>query len=116
MKPSARKIIEDRKAATARLEAEAPTLREGFGQMIAAYYAPGALDLRGKELAAVACSVATASVPSLATHIANALAAGANRDQVIEAAAIGVEFGGGPAYTIARDHLLDFIDEIEAGN
>jgi len=57
--------------------------------------------------------VSTASVPSLANHIANALEAGASREAIIEAAAIGVEFGGGPAYSIARDHLLDFLDELQ---
>ena len=115
MKPSARKIIEERIASTARLEKEAPTLRAGFGGMIAAYYAEGALTPREKELAAIACSVAAASVPSLANHIANAFQASATRAEIVEAAAIGVEFGGGPAYTVARDHLLDFMDEIEAG-
>jgi len=112
MKPTLKQIVADRKAATARLEAEAPILREGFGQMVAAYYKPGAMDLREKELAAISCSVALCCVPALANHIANAVDAGATREQVIEAAAIGVEFGGGAAYTVARDHLLDFLDEV----
>lgn len=113
MKLSAKQIIADRMAATKRLEAEAPVLREGFGQMLAAYYAPGSLSGREKELAAVACAVALGSASSLANHMANALAAGAERAEIIEVAAIGVEFGGGPAYTTARDHLLDFLDELE---
>jgi hypothetical protein len=37
------------------------------------------------------------------------------RDEVLEAAAIGVEFGGGPSFVIVRDNLLAFLDEIESG-
>jgi len=112
---SAKQILHDRHAKNDRLQSEAPELATGFREMLKRYYAPGALDAREKELAAIACSVAAASASSLAIHSANALAAGASRQQIIEAAAIGVEFGGGPSYTLVRDHLLGFLDEIEAG-
>ncbi len=111
---SAKQILQDRRRASERLKHEAPDLFDGFREMVQRYYAPGALDSREKELAAIACSVALASTSSLAVHVANAVAAGATRQQVIEAAAIGVEFGGGLSYTLARDHLLGFLDEIEA--
>jgi len=114
MTPSAKQILQARRHAGERLKREAPDLFEGFRAMIERYYTPGALDAREKELMAIACSVALASTSSLAIHIANAMTAGATRQQVIEAAAIGVEFGGGPSYTLARDHLLDFLEEIEA--
>lgn len=114
MTPSAKQILQARRHAGERLKHEAPDLFEGFRGMVERYYTPGALDTREKELLAVACSVALASASSLAVHAANAVAAGATRQQVIEAAAIGVEFGGGPSYTLVRDHLLDFLDEIEA--
>jgi hypothetical protein len=39
--------------------------------------------------------------------------AGAKREEVLEAAAIGIEFGGGPSFVIVRDNLLDFLDDIE---
>jgi hypothetical protein len=45
----------------------------------------------------------------------NAVSAGATREQAIDAAAIGVEFGGGPAFVMAREHLLRFLDEITGG-
>ena len=112
---SARQIIRERIARNERLQREAADLSAGFREMLQRYYAPGALDARQKELAAVACSVAATAVSSLAIHSANAMAAGATRQQIIEAAAIGVEFGGGPSFTLVRDHLLEFLDEIEAG-
>jgi hypothetical protein len=43
------------------------------------------------------------------------MTAGATRDEVIDAAAIGVEFGGGPSFVMVREHLLPFLDEIAAG-
>ena len=63
---------------------------------------------------AVAASVATRCVPCLANHANNAIATGATREEVLEVAAIGVEFGGGPSFVVVRDNLLDFLDEIES--
>lgn len=42
-----------------------------------------------------------------------AVKAGATRQEVIEAATIDVDFGGGPAFVIVRNNLLNFLDEIE---
>jgi len=47
----------------------------------------------GKRWMAVAASVATRCVPCLANHANNAIATGATREEVLEVAAIGVEFG-----------------------
>ena len=45
----------------------------------------------------------------------NAVSAGATRDEAIDAAGIGVEFGGRPLFVVVREHLLQFLDEITAG-
>ena len=66
-----------------------------------------------KELMAVTVSVATRCIPCLANHVNNAVFARATKAEIIEAAAIGVEFGRGPSFVVARDHLLDFLDDIE---
>ena len=68
-------------------------------------YQEGAITLKNKELMAVAASVATRCVPCLANHASNAVAAGATRQEVLEAAGIGVEFGGGPSFIVIRDNL-----------
>jgi hypothetical protein len=39
--------------------------------------------------------------------------AGATRDEVLAASAIGIEFGGGPAFVVVGDNLLRFLDELE---
>ena len=98
-----------------RLEREAPDLYKGFSLLIKHYYKPGALDRKQKELMTVVASVATRCLPCLANHVNNAINAGANKDEILEAAAIGVDYGGGPAFVMVRDHLLDILDQVEEG-
>lgn len=109
-------ILAKRSANRQRLEQEAPDLFEGYNELMKRCYKHGALDRKSKELMAVTASVATRCVPCLANHANHAVAAGATRAEVLEAAAIGVEFGGGPSFVIVRDNLLVFLDEIEAGH
>ena len=45
--------------------------------------------------------------------IDNAIKAGATKNEILEAAAIGVEVEGGPSFVIVRDNLLDSLDDIE---
>ncbi len=113
MEYKAKDILKKRKANRERLEKEAPDLYKGFNELIKYYYKPGALDRKLKELMAVAAAVATKCIPCMANHANNAISAGAKRDEVLEAAAIGIEFGGGPSFVVVRDHLLDFLDDIE---
>ncbi len=108
-------ILKKRKSNGDRLEQEAPDLYNGFNELMKRYYKHGALDRKYKELMAVTASVATRCVPCLANHANNAVVAGATRAEVLEAAAIGVEFGGGPSFVVVRDNLLDFLDEIGTG-
>ncbi|MEN6466085.1 MAG: carboxymuconolactone decarboxylase family protein [Syntrophaceae bacterium] len=112
---TAKSILENRNKNRARLEKEAPDLFQGFNDLMKCYYKHGSLDRRQKELMAVTASIATRCIPCLANHANNAIRAGATRDEVLEAAAIGVEFGGGPSFVIVRDNLLAFLDEIESG-
>ena len=108
-------VLRNRTTCNERLEKEAPNLYHGFYDLMKQYYKPSALDRKYKELMAVTASVATRCVPCLAHHMHNAIAVGATRDEVIDAAAIGVEFGGGPSFVMVREHLLPFLDEIAAG-
>lgn len=109
-----KEILKKRTENRKRLEKEAPDLYNGFNELMKHYYKPGAVKRKDKELMAVAAAVATRCVPCLANHVNNSIVAGATRDEVLEAAAIGIEFGGGPSFVVVRDHLLDFLDEIES--
>lgn len=110
---SVKKILRNRKMNRERLEKEAPELFNGFNELMEYYYKDGALDKKQKELMAVTASVATKCIPCMANHSNNAISEGATRQEVLEAAAIGVEFGGGPSFVIVRNHLLNFLDDIE---
>lgn len=105
-------ILSKRRENRERLRSEAPALFAGFDALMKQYYSQGALDRRQKELIAVGLSVATRCVPCLANHANNAVAEGATREEILDAAAIGVEFGGGPSFVVVRDNLLDFLDAI----
>lgn len=60
--------------------------------MVKRYYKIGALERKHKELVAVTAA----------------------RQEVLEAASIGVEFGGRPSFVAVGDNLPYFLDEIEA--
>ena len=94
----------------------APDLATAFSGMIASNLKPGALDRRQKELLGVAGSVITRCEPCLAHHVRDAIAAGASRQQVIEAASVGVNFGGAPSFVFVYSVLMQFLEDVEAGN
>ena len=106
-------ILSKRSKNQKRLEQEAPLLAKGFDDLMTAYYAPSALDTKHKELIAIALSISRCCIPCLAVHTKNAVNAGATREEVIDAAKIGVEFGGGPSFVVVRNNLLEFLDELQ---
>jgi AhpD family alkylhydroperoxidase len=109
---SLEEILIKRKKNRDRLEKEAPNLFNGFNELMKNYYKNSALDQKYKELIAVGAAIATRCIPCLANHANNAISNGATREEIIDAAAIGVEFGGGPSFVVVRDYLLDFLDDI----
>jgi len=108
-------ILGKREVNIKRLEKEAPNLYNGFNELMKYCYKPGALDRKQKELMAIAATIATRCIPCVAFHLDNAIKAGATKNEILEAATIGVEVGGGPSFVIVRDNLLDFLDDIEEG-
>ena len=98
------RIIRQRIKNQKRLSDEAPLLFEGFDSLMKAYYSESALSTKYKELIAIALSISRCCVPCLAIHTKNAIDAGATRDEVIDAAKIGVEFGGGPSFVVVRNN------------
>lgn len=109
----AKDILKNRKLNRERLKQEAPNLYNGFNELMKYYYKPGSLDRKYKELMAIASAVATRCIPCIANHINNAISKGSSKQEILEAAAIGVEFGGGPSFVVVRDHLLNFLDDLE---
>lgn len=91
-----------------------PEKLDGVHTMLTAIEKEGALDLRMKELIAVAVSVSRQSQWCIAYHVKHALNAGANEEEVIEAAWMAVLLGGCPALMqlgFVLDTLQDFRGE-----
>jgi AhpD family alkylhydroperoxidase len=98
-------------ARTARLREAAPEVMGGFARMHVAARQPGALTTPAKELMALAISIAVHCEGCIAVHLRDALAAGATRDEVVEAIGMAVLMGGGPAVVLGGV-ALDQLDEL----
>ena len=59
----------------------------------------GVLDTKTKELIAVGTSITARCKYCISLHVKKALEAGANRDEIFEAATVAMLMGGGPAMT-----------------
>ncbi|HTY52865.1 MAG TPA: carboxymuconolactone decarboxylase family protein [Methanomicrobiales archaeon] len=94
-----------------RIQRMAPDFASAVSGMISSNLKPGALDRKQKELIGVAGSVITRCEPCLSHHVRDALAAGATKQQVIEAAAVGVNFGGAPSFVFCYSVLMGFLEE-----
>jgi AhpD family alkylhydroperoxidase len=95
-----------------KMKAQSGPAVTGFGGLFAKTMADGAIPVREKELIALGIAVAVQCVPCIRLHVQKCLAAGATREQVIEAAGVAVMMGGGPAYT----HLPIVLDALDALN
>lgn len=105
-------LLADRLKNNDRLQQEAPNLFNGFGSLMKYYYRESALSTKTKELIAVGLSVAQRCSPCLAYHVNEAVKHGASLEEVYDTAAIGVEFGGGPAYVMVRNELMVVLDQV----
>lgn len=95
-----------------KMKAQASGTVTGFGGLFVKTMGDGAITVREKELIALGIAVAVQCVPCIRLHVQKCLAAGATREQVIEAAGVAVMMGGGPAYT----HLPIVLDALDALN
>ena len=94
----------------AAMRTQAPDVAKAFGGMHHALMQPGALSKREKELIAAAVGVAQGCTDCIHIHTAEAIKAGATREQVIEAAGVGVMMGGGPAFV----HLPEVLSALSS--
>ena len=78
-------------------------------------YAPGALDVKTKELCGLVASMVLRCDDCISYHVAQCREAGVKRDEMFEAFSVGLVVGG----SIVIPHLLravDFLDRLEAGD
>ena len=93
-----------------KVKKSAPAMVAGFGGLFSKVMTDGAISLREKELVALGIAVALNCVPCIRAHVKKCLEAGASKEQILEAAAVAVVMGGGPAYM----HTVEVIDALEA--
>ena len=78
-------------------------------------YAPGALDVKTKELCGLLASMVLRCDDCISYHVAQCREAGVKRDEMFEAFSVGLVVGG----SIVIPHLrraVDFLDRLEAGD
>ncbi len=105
-----RQRLEEVKALTRRLEQSFPVETGGFLSFLKRAEAGKALDIRQKELINVALAVAAQCEWCIAFHVEQAVAAGATREEVVEAGFMAIIMHGGPAYMYMTP-LLEALDE-----
>ncbi len=84
-----------------------------FMGLLGAAYTPGAVDVKTKELMSVAIAAYNRCEYCIVFHVFKALEAGANRNEIMEAAMVAVAFGGGPSMAYSTTLLKQSIDEFE---
>lgn len=73
------------------------SIMSGFSQLHSAAAGEGVLSAKHKELIALGIAIAVRCDGCIAYHIADALKAGAKRDEIVETIGVSVLMGGGPA-------------------
>lgn len=81
------------------VRSEMSELVKGFGALHLSGMKAGAISVRDKELIALGIAVAVRCENCIYAHVAAAARAGATREQILEAAGVGVVMQGGPSYT-----------------
>lgn len=82
-----------------------------FMGLLGACYAPGALDVKTKELISVAIGAYNRCEYCIVYHVYKALEADASRAEIMEAAMVAVAFGGGPSMAFTVTLVKESIDE-----
>jgi AhpD family alkylhydroperoxidase len=106
-------LIDDLNAAIASLRTGAPGPMKAFSGLAREALAPGALDLKTKELMAIAIAIATRCDGCVGFHVKAALRAGATREEVVETVSLAIYMGAGPSMIYAAETLRAF-DELSA--
>jgi len=100
-----------RKQAHARMLGMGSKVYKSFLEMEKAAFSDGALKKKEKELIAVGISVVINCESCMQWHIEQAVEAGADEREVLEAVEVGIEMGGGPA-TVSARFALDVMDSV----
>jgi AhpD family alkylhydroperoxidase len=104
-------LTRKRKLAHSRFLSQGSNVYKAFLEMEKAAFSDGALAKKQKELIAVGISVVINCESCMQWHIEQAVQAGADAREVLEAVEIGIEMGGGPA-TVSARFALDVMESV----
>jgi len=90
-----------------------PGVMGGFGKFSAEALKDSALRTKTKELITIALAVGLTCEYCISFHVPKAVAAGANRAEILEAAGVSIMMAGGPAATYAAVVLLEVLNELD---
>jgi AhpD family alkylhydroperoxidase len=113
MSKDIREYLLNFKKSTAKLKEQAPNAISGFGAMYMKIMQDGPVPAKMKELIAVAIGVTIQCDPCIKLHIQRSLELGATREEVLDAASVGVMMGGGPARTYLPV-VLETLDALQS--
>ena len=96
------------------LRRQIPEVYKGYAALHAAALAPGALDVKYKELIALGIAITTRCDGCIASHAKGAAKAGATKEEVAEAIGVAILMNGGPGTVYgprAYDAFCEFVDK-----
>jgi AhpD family alkylhydroperoxidase len=99
----------------ARYSKEIPDAMSGFMQLHKAGTSDGALSAKVKELIALGIAITVRCDGCIAFHVHDAIKAGANHEEIVDAIGVAILMGGGPSVvngSLALEALEQF--EVEA--
>ena len=88
-----------------KLRKEIPGTMQGFADLRSKTMVDGALDVKTKELMALAISIAIRCQGCISYHVKGALDHGANREEIAETIALSIYMGGGPSMVYGCEAL-----------
>lgn len=98
------------KISSAQMQKELPDMVSSFMNLFQSVMKDGALDIKTKELIALSVALALQCEPCIYLHVQKSLAAGASRQEILEATSVVVMMQGGPAFT----HVPPIIHALDA--
>jgi pyruvate dehydrogenase E2 component (dihydrolipoamide acetyltransferase) len=92
---------------------ECPELAAAFVQMDQAAYVEGELERKYKELIGLGIALAVRCEYCINIHVKQALEEGATREEILEAAAVAVAFGGSPSMAYVATAVTKALEAFE---
>jgi AhpD family alkylhydroperoxidase len=103
-------VLDDLNPLHRELRRAIPDVYKGFAELHRASLGPGALDVKTKELMALAIAVAEHCDGCIASHSHAAALAGATRQEAAEAIGVAILMNGGPATIYGPRAFAAFCD------